>query len=92
LPGNTDQTWERLTARFQTETAKGRRAYQRYWDSVQRVDIRNAMGAAPNLAGATITYHFKSGKVVVEDTVYTLVREGGVLKIDTSKVLTSETQ
>ncbi len=92
LPGGTDQAWERLTARFQTETAKGRRAYQRYWDSVQRVDIRNAMGAAPNLAGATMTYHFKSGKVAVEDTVYTLVREGGVLKIDTSKVLTSETQ
>ena len=92
LPGDTAQAWERLTPRFQTETAKGRRAYQRYWDSVQRVDIRNAMGAAPNLAGATITYHFKSGKVAVEDTVYTLVREGGVLKIDTSKVLTRETQ
>jgi len=87
LPGNTDQGWERLTARFQTETAKSRVRYQRYWDGMQRVEIRNTMGAVPNLAGATITYYSKSGTVTVEDTVFTLVREGGVLKIDTSRVV-----
>lgn len=91
LPSNTDQGWERLTTRFQTETAKGRSRYQRFWDGIERVEVRNTMGAAPNLAGATITYYFKTGKVSVEDTVYRLVKEGGTLKIDTSQVVTSET-
>ncbi len=91
LPGNTDQGWELLTTRFQTETAKSRVRYQRFWDGVQRVEVRNVTSGVPDLAGATITYYFKTGKVSVEDTVYRLVRDGGTLKIDTSEVATSET-
>ena len=39
-----------------------------------------------------MTYTYKDGHVVVERTAYTLIRQGGVLKIDSSEVLSSQTQ
>ncbi|MGI8592526.1 MAG: serine/threonine-protein kinase, partial [Nakamurella sp.] len=90
LPGDTDHAWAGLTSKYQTDTAKSRQYYQRFWDSVQRVVASRSHGATPDTAEATITYYFKSGKVAVEPTVYSLVRSDGVLKIDTSTVLSSE--
>jgi len=90
LPGDTDHAWASLTSKYQTDTAKSRQVYQRFWDSVQRVVASSPHGATPDTAEATITYYFKSGKVAVEPTVYSLVRSAGVLKIDTSTVLSSE--
>ncbi|MEJ7650813.1 MAG: serine/threonine-protein kinase [Nakamurella sp.] len=90
LPGDTDAAWERLTPRFQSDTAVDRRYYQRFWDSIDRVTIRGAEGSPPDTAGAEITYYFKDGRVAVEATLFTLVRDGDGLDIDTSDVLTSE--
>ena len=90
LPGDTDHAWASLTSKYQADTAKSRQYYQRFWDSVQRVVASRPHGATPDTAEATITYYFKSGKVAVEPTVYSLVRSAGVLKIDTSTVLSSE--
>ncbi len=92
LPGDTDQGWARLTGNFQNGTAQNRQYYQRFWDSIGRVVATDAHGASPDTAEATITYYFKDGRTAVEPTVYSLVRQGGVLKIDSSTVLSSTTQ
>jgi len=92
LPGNTDQGWAHLSNNFQTGTAQNRQYYQRFWDSIERVTATDAHGASPDTAEATITYHFKNGRTAIEPTVYSLVPEGGLLKIDSSTVLSSTTQ
>ncbi len=92
MPGHTDQGWAHLTSNFQTGTAHDRGYYQRFWDSVERVTATDAHSAGPDTAQATITYFFKDGRVAVEPTVYSLARQGGILKIDSSTVLSSTTQ
>ena len=92
LPGNTDQGWARLTHNFQTGTARNRQYYQHFWDSIQRVTADDAHGTGPHTAEARITYVFTDGRTAVEPTLYSLVRQGGILKIDSSTVLSSTTQ
>jgi len=89
LPGNTDVGWSRLTARYQTTTARNRQTYQAYWDSIQRVAVSDATGAPPGAVRATITYSFKDGRTVQEVTAFGMVADGGVLKVDSSSVVSS---
>lgn len=89
LPGNTDQTWPLMTARYQTEKAGGRQSYQRFWDTFASVTATDVTAVAPSTAQATITYHAKDGRVLRERTSFGLVNDGGVLKIDTSRVISS---
>jgi len=90
MPSGSDQGWDRLTARFQSTTAQNRPYYERFWGGISRVIAEDVQGAAPDKAEATITYYFDDGRVAVERTAYTLVPEGGTLKIDTSTVLSSD--
>ena len=92
LPGNTDQGWAHLTHNFQTGTARNRQYYQHFWDSIQRVTADDAHGTGPHTAEARITYLFTDGRTAVEPTLYSLVQQGGILKIDSSTVLSSTTQ
>lgn len=92
LPRDTDQGWAELTSKFQTGTAQNRQYYQRFWDSIEGVTATDAHGASPDTAEAKITYHFKDGRTAVEITVYSLVVQGGTLKIDSSTVLSSTIQ
>jgi cytoskeletal protein RodZ len=92
LPSNTDQAWSRLTKKYQKSTAKNRKNYQDFWDAIGQVDVSNAVGSPPDSAQATITYHYKNGKIVVEQTSYGLVQQDGMLKIDSSQVQASQTQ
>ncbi len=92
MPTNTDAGWARLTARFQSETAQNRNYYQRYWDNVESVTATDAGDETPGSVTATITYHFRDGQVAVERTIYSLVKENGILKIDSSNVLSSQQQ
>jgi hypothetical protein len=92
LPQNTDQAWQRLTPAYQSGTSKNRASYQAFWDSMQRVTATDAVGKPAAGAEATITYYFKNGRVATERTAYGLVPDGGVLKIDSSSVLSSRTQ
>jgi eukaryotic-like serine/threonine-protein kinase len=71
-----------LTQNFQNRTAGGRATYERFWSSVARVDVSGASGQAPHDATATLTYHYKDGRVVSELTRFRFLRQGGVLKID----------
>jgi len=91
LPGNTDQAWDRLTKRYQDGTAKNRQTYQSFWDSIESVSTSSVSGSAPDSAQATLTYTFKDGRVVTEQTAFTLVPQDGILKIDSSNVLSSRT-
>jgi len=92
LPDNTDEGWNRLTKSYQHGTARNRQTYQSFWDAIEAVDTSNVSGSAPNSAQATLTYTYKDGRVVRERTAFTLVRQDGILKIDTSTVLSSEQQ
>ncbi len=46
------------------------------------MDVSNARGEPPHGASATLTYHYKDGRVVTQHTQFRFVRQGGVLKID----------
>ncbi len=92
LPGNTDTAWTRLTPRYQGTTAGGRQGYRNYWNMFSRVTVAGAKGSPPGRVEATITYVYKGGKTVDEDTSFTLVRQGGILKIDATQVISSNTR
>ena len=90
MPGNLDQAWERMTPAYQRNTAGGRKAYEKFWKDVDRVTVGDVRGTPPNRAQATVTYEFKKqNRVVREVTAYQLVRQGGLLKINSSTVLSS---
>jgi hypothetical protein len=89
MPANTDAGWALLTPGFQSGIARDRDYYNSFWSGVQRVVATDVTGTAPDSVEATITYYFTDGTVSVERTAYRLVRDGGVLKIDSSSVLSS---
>jgi serine/threonine protein kinase len=91
MPRNTDAAWPRMTSSYQTNHAGGRQAYQRFWDAIGKVTVADVRGTPPGSARATLTYYFKDGRVVRERTAYGLVREDGILKINSSTVLSSVT-
>jgi len=80
-----------MTASYQANHAGGRQAYQRFWDAIGRVVVSDVTGSPPRSAQATLTYYFKDGRVVRERTAYGLINDGGVLKINSSTVLSSTT-
>lgn len=92
LPASTDQGWARLTSKYQSGTAKNRQTYQAFWDAIERVAVNGAKGAPPSTAEATITYYYKDGKVAVEQTTFGLAQQDGILKIDSSTVLNSQSR
>ncbi|HEU5271852.1 MAG TPA: hypothetical protein VFU36_18165, partial [Jatrophihabitans sp.] len=91
LPDNTDQAWNRLTEQYQHGTARNRQYYQSFWDAIESVSTSSVTGSAPDSAQATLTYTYKDGRVVTEQTAFTLVPQDGILKIDSSSVLSSRT-
>ena len=91
MPANTDAGWALLTPSFQSGIAQNREYYNSFWSGVQRVVATDITGTPPDSVEATITYYFTDGRVPVERTAYRLVRDGGVLKIDSSSVLSGRT-
>ena len=89
LPNDTEAGWGRLSDRYRSTTARNRATYESFWGSVDAVEVRQISGSAPDSVEATIRYAFKDGRRFEERTAYTLVREDGVLKIDTSAVESS---
>jgi hypothetical protein len=92
LPKNTDEAWARLTPSYQAAHAGGRDAYQTFWDSIDKVDVSGATANPPGSVAAMITYTYKDGRVVDERTAFGLVRQDGILKIDSTSVLSSSTR
>lgn len=74
LPGDTSAAWPRLTAQYQQSHAGGRQSYERFWNAIDRVQVSNATRTRSAGVEATISYFYKDGRVVDEDTTFTLVR------------------
>jgi hypothetical protein len=89
MPGGTDQGWARLTPAFQTEIAGDRQSYESFWNRIDRVVATDISGTPPDRAEATISYYFADGRVAVERTAYRFVPDAGVLKLDSSEVISS---
>jgi hypothetical protein len=82
LPGNTDAAWNRLTPSFQQGHAQGRDYFESFWSQYRSVTATDVSGSAPDTASATLTYVAKDGTRTVEHDTFGLVRQDGVLKID----------
>ena len=81
-----------MTDAYKASHMHGRQGFERFWSAIDAVETRNVTASPPDRAEATLTYHFKDGRVVVERTSFELVEEGGTLKIDDSSVLSSTTR
>ena len=92
VPDDTDQSWPLLTPSYQASPSGGRKAYEKFWDAVDRVSVSGVTGKPPDKAEATVTYVYKDGRVVRERTAFGLVNDDGTLKINSSKVLSSSTK
>ena len=89
LPGDTDAGWARLTDRYRATTARNRATYDSFWASVDSVSVGQVEASGPGSVVATVRYDFSDGRRFEERTAYTLVRQDGMLKIDTSSVQSS---
>jgi serine/threonine protein kinase len=87
MPDNTDAAWPKLTSSYQRNTTGGKKAYENYWGQISKVSATDVSGNPPDGAQATITYTYKGGKVVKEKTSFRLVEDGGVLKINSTRIL-----
>jgi serine/threonine protein kinase len=92
LPGNTGAAWQRLTPSYRSGRAGGRASYRAFWQQMKDVSVSNVVGRPPGSAEATVTYFYKDGRIVDEDTEFGLVRQDGILKIDSSTVLSSRSR
>jgi eukaryotic-like serine/threonine-protein kinase len=92
LPDNTDEGWNRLTKSYQHSTARNRSYYESFWNAIEKVETSDVSGTSPDSAEGTITYTYKDGHVVHERTAYKLVEQDGILKINSSTVLSSDSQ
>ncbi|GAA6524392.1 protein kinase [Intrasporangium sp. DVR] len=89
LPDDTDEGYQLLTERYRSTTAGSQDTYEAFWDDIRKVSVRNLSASPPGAVEATLTYTFDAGRVVEERTAYGLVEDDGVLKIDSSTVLSS---
>ena len=89
LPDDLDSAWPSMTADYQENHAGGRGGYEAFWSTVAALEIADVSASAPDRAQATLTYHFRDGRVVQEVTSFRLVDEGGALKIAETDVLSS---
>ena len=80
-----------MATSYQTNQVGGRQAYQRFWDAISKITVADVKGIPPDSAQATLNYYFNDGRVVREPTAYSLVSDGGRLKINSSTVLSSVT-
>jgi hypothetical protein len=89
MPGNRDEAWTRLTARFQDSPAKGRASYDRFWNRVSGVTASEVAATGPASVEVTVVYNFTDGTRTQERHAYTLVNQNGAWLLDTVNVLTS---
>lgn len=91
MPGNLDQAWPLLTAKFQAKPALGRTRYAAWWSKVSTVAATDVKQTGSNTVEATILYTFTNGERKKELHRYTLVNQNGVWLIDAVTVVNSTT-
>ena len=85
-PGGTDEAWRKLGPH---EQAQGRASYDRFWNGVSRVDVKDIEPVpGTDSVELTITYHLANGRSSTERQRLDLVRaaDGGYL-IDNDEVI-----
>jgi hypothetical protein len=89
LPADTDAGWALLTPHYRTTISRDRRTYDRFWGAIARIRVSNVDASAPSSVVATLRYDYEDGRTYLERTAFTLMPEGGRLKIDRTFVLSS---
>jgi hypothetical protein len=82
LPDRLDEGWQRLTPSFQRATAGGFENYRSYWGTMDQVTVRGVSPAGGDEVDATVTYRYANGREVDERTVFRMVQQDGIWKID----------
>jgi eukaryotic-like serine/threonine-protein kinase len=82
IPNRLDEGWERLTPSFQQSTAGGLDSYRSFWGQIDQVTVRGVSPAGGNEVDATVTYRYANGREVDERTVFRMVQQDGIWKID----------
>jgi hypothetical protein len=86
LPDNTAAAWNLLTPAYQQGQAGGRSNYDNFWSSFRSVEVSNVRMQGDQVL-ADLRYTSNNGTVSTETRSFQLVREGGVLKIAQSSVV-----
>ncbi|MFC0678605.1 serine/threonine-protein kinase [Lysobacter korlensis] len=84
LPDDTDEAWERLTAKYQQGEAISRDYYEEFWDRFEDVTVTEVTPISDTEVQATVTYIYDDGSQEPERRYFRFVREDGILKIDDS--------
>ena len=87
VPDRRDQAWDRLTRSYQRSPSGGRQGYEAFWKPIGRVSVADVEGKPPNEAEAVITYVYRDGRALRERTRFGLVEDDGILKINSSRVV-----
>ena len=90
VPGNLSQAWGYMTADYQTNHAHGFANYSAFWNPIQSVSLTDLVAQAPSTVVVTINYDYKNGQQVHERTEFGLVFSGGIWKIASSSVESSQ--
>ncbi|NYD39458.1 protein kinase domain-containing protein [Actinomycetospora corticicola] len=89
IPSDLAEGWQRLTPSYQRNTAGGFAGYSRFWGDMSRVTVRGVSPAPGDAVDATVTYTYRDGRTSEERTLFRMVQQDGVWKIDGSQVLSS---
>ncbi|MCT2588137.1 serine/threonine-protein kinase [Actinophytocola gossypii] len=81
LPDDTDAAWKLLTERARNKSTGGKKGYERFWSTIDEVEVRDAY-AAGNRVAATLRYKREDGDKSTESYSFALVERDGELMID----------
>jgi len=81
LPEDTDEAWKLLTDRARGKSTGGKKGYERFWRTVESVEVRDSY-AAGNRVSATLVYTREDGGTSTEAYSFALVEQDGELMID----------
>jgi hypothetical protein len=88
VPGNLDEAWKRLTAKFQQNPGGGRNGYYAsFWGNIRSVTASDAVQVGTNKVQVNLLYVRKDGSQSRERHEYTLVEQNGTWLIDSVQKL-----
>jgi serine/threonine protein kinase len=89
IPEDLPDGWQRLTPSYQRNTAGGFAGYSSFWGGMRRVDVRGVSPGPGDTVDATVTYVHQDGSTSEERTLFRMVQQDGMWKIDGSQVLST---
>lgn len=89
VPHDLTTAWQRLTPKYQRVRGLGFANYVTFWNSVERIEVKNAVGDPPHKAIATLIYFMKDNTVKTARVVFWLKSDHGELKINKSEQISA---